>query len=278
LGQAIESCLGQKPAGYEVEVLVIDDGSTDETPAVCKRYFPAIRVIRSDNLGFGASLTRAITEASGEYVCLLDADDYFASDKLARLGGRIQSGRLFITHHAQMIDENGTVLVGRIGTGGNTSTLCVHRKAALSLCPAESELSFHPLNEAGHGETVPEILAFYRFHKSSMMRTHRADHWYNFQARVTHSLASRLQALSKSPPFWGEPKLLRAISNAYRSMAYYDEMEASLLAGNWPSAVSRIPSIFRFAFRSKNGIRTWHWKVAVRGLLNRAIRLEQPTH
>ncbi len=232
-----------------------------------------IRVIRSENLGFGASLTRAVTEASGQYICLLDADDYFTTDKLARVALAIQRGRLLITNYSQMVDERGNILAGRISCGGNTSSLCVQRNAALSLCPAESELSFHPLNEAGHGEIVPDALTYYRFHESSMMRRHRADDWYGFQARVTHSLAERLRVLSAAPPFWAEGKLLQAISNGYRSMAYYDEMEQSLLAGRWCAAVSRIPAIFRFALGSKSGIRMWHCKVAARGLFNRPIRL-----
>ena len=60
LAQAIESCLNQEQGDYQLEVLVIDDGSTDETPEVCQRYQGRIRTLRSDNKGFGASLDRAI--------------------------------------------------------------------------------------------------------------------------------------------------------------------------------------------------------------------------
>lgn len=79
LPEAIESALGQtyKP----VEVVVIDDGSTDDSHDVASRY-AAVRVLRQDHGGLGAARNAAIARASGEYLSFLDADDVWLPGKL----------------------------------------------------------------------------------------------------------------------------------------------------------------------------------------------------
>ena len=84
LGQAIDSALGQ--ANADVEVIVVDDGSTDETPAVIARYEgnPRFQSIRQPNAGLPATRNRGLAAATGEYICFLDSDDFFAPDKCAK--------------------------------------------------------------------------------------------------------------------------------------------------------------------------------------------------
>jgi len=85
LGQAIESVLSQTLT--DLEVLVVDDGSTDDTPAVARRYAaadPRVTVIAQENSGQPAiPRNRATERAAGEYVLCLDADDHLAPDVLA---------------------------------------------------------------------------------------------------------------------------------------------------------------------------------------------------
>jgi glycosyltransferase involved in cell wall biosynthesis len=73
---ALESALAQ--TFTDVEVLVIDDGSTDETAAiaaeVCARD-PRVRLIRQENRGLAGARNRALAHATGEYFALLDSDD-----------------------------------------------------------------------------------------------------------------------------------------------------------------------------------------------------------
>jgi glycosyltransferase involved in cell wall biosynthesis len=79
LGEAIESVLGQD---YEpVELIVVDDGSTDGSGDVA-RGFPGVHVVRQENAGNGAARNRAVEEASGELYAFLDADDRFTPGKL----------------------------------------------------------------------------------------------------------------------------------------------------------------------------------------------------
>ncbi len=82
VGEAIESVLGQE--GAEVEVVVVDDGSTDGSVAVAERFGDAVRVVRGEHAGIGAARNRGVGGARGEYVTFLDADDLWARGKLAR--------------------------------------------------------------------------------------------------------------------------------------------------------------------------------------------------
>ena len=79
LGEAIESALGQD---YEpIELIVVDDGSTDGTADVA-RSFAQAKVIQQENGGNGSARNRAVENASGELYAFLDADDRFTPGKL----------------------------------------------------------------------------------------------------------------------------------------------------------------------------------------------------
>ena len=82
LPDAINSALEQSHP--DVEVIVVDDGSTDHTPEVTAEYAdrPNIKLIRQANAGLSGARNRGFSEASGDYVCFLDSDDYFSSDKV----------------------------------------------------------------------------------------------------------------------------------------------------------------------------------------------------
>jgi glycosyltransferase involved in cell wall biosynthesis len=60
-----------------VDVIVIDDGSTDETARVAGSHGTSVRVLRQENLGQGAARNRGLSIARGEFVAFLDADDYW---------------------------------------------------------------------------------------------------------------------------------------------------------------------------------------------------------
>jgi glycosyltransferase involved in cell wall biosynthesis len=66
-----------------LEVIVVDDGSTDDSAAIAESYGPPVRVIRQSNQGESVARNRAISEARGEWVAFLDADDLWLPEKLA---------------------------------------------------------------------------------------------------------------------------------------------------------------------------------------------------
>lgn len=276
LAQAIDSCLNQEKGEYELEILVIDDGSTDNTPEVCQRYKDFIRVVRSENQGFGASLDRAIIEASGDYVCLLDADDYFASNKILSLLPFIQQSYLYIEHTKYFINSDDKLINSQVQEGGNTSTICIKREAALSLLPVQNEIFFHPLNSAGHGVKLDIPLSYYRIHDASMLGSKSASAWHRHLAEITHELADKLLLMAHSPPNWANAQTLKKISREYRAIAYYDAMEAALHIGQRKQALLAGIGILFAAIQSKSGVTIWHLKAIIRGgVLGRAISFER---
>lgn len=82
VGQAIRSVLNQTFTDYEI--VVVDDGSTDETPNVLAGFGDMIRVIRQENKGGSAARNAGIAAACGKYVAFLDADDQWKPCKLER--------------------------------------------------------------------------------------------------------------------------------------------------------------------------------------------------
>lgn len=81
LGAAIDSVLAQTRPPQEV--VVVDDGSLDATPAVIAGYGDRVRGIRQPRRGNASAVNRGITAVSGEYVAFLDADDLWTREKLA---------------------------------------------------------------------------------------------------------------------------------------------------------------------------------------------------
>jgi glycosyltransferase involved in cell wall biosynthesis len=79
--EAIDSVLFQKDV--DLEILVIDDGSTDGTRETLEEYGDRIRYIYQKNQGVAAARNLGIKMAKGEFISFLDADDFFLRGKLA---------------------------------------------------------------------------------------------------------------------------------------------------------------------------------------------------
>lgn len=80
LAEAIESVLAQ--TYRPLELIVIDDGSTDASGEIARSYGESLRYEHRENAGFGAARNRAVELASGHLLAFLDADDRFLPEKL----------------------------------------------------------------------------------------------------------------------------------------------------------------------------------------------------
>jgi glycosyltransferase involved in cell wall biosynthesis len=83
--EAIVSVLGQDFPASEMEILVVDDGSTDRTPEIVRKFEPRVRLLQKTNGGQASAFNAGIPEARGEIVSFLDGDDWWARNKLSRV-------------------------------------------------------------------------------------------------------------------------------------------------------------------------------------------------
>jgi glycosyltransferase involved in cell wall biosynthesis len=110
IGRAVDSVLAQDDPAREL--LVVNDGSTDDTRAVLDRYGDRITVIDQANRGMCAARNVAIRRARGVYIAFLDADDWWLPDKLGRQVALMeqQADIGFSSTAARVEDENGRLL------------------------------------------------------------------------------------------------------------------------------------------------------------------------
>jgi len=80
--RAIDSVLAQEL--LPEEIIVVDDGSTDNTPEILNSYLPKIQVVRQGNKGVSAARNRGIEVAGGKWIAFLDSDDEWMPDKLLK--------------------------------------------------------------------------------------------------------------------------------------------------------------------------------------------------
>jgi glycosyltransferase involved in cell wall biosynthesis len=108
LGKAIHSAQAQQYRPFEI--IVVDDGSTDDSAAVAARA--GVRLIRQPNLGLGAARNAGLAAATGEFIVFLDADDELLPDALdtgvATL--RAQPAASCVVRRSQLMDSLGRAL------------------------------------------------------------------------------------------------------------------------------------------------------------------------
>ena len=186
LRATIESILQQtRPA---TEVIVVDDGSTDDSAWIAASFGPPVRVIRQENRGESAARNRGIEAATGDWVAFLDADDLWLPTKLERQAEVIRSAPAdvvcvtcqFVLFGEGMEDRR-CELPPRydsahplremlLGYTVHVGAAVVYREAALrtpfpeEIRHAEDAIFFVFLRTQGRFLEVPEVLVRYRRH------------------------------------------------------------------------------------------------------------------
>jgi glycosyltransferase involved in cell wall biosynthesis len=109
LQRAIGSVLAQQlPNGLEsLQVIVVDDGSTDNTAVMMAEKFPGIIYIEQPNSGVSAARNRGLREANGEWIALLDSDDEWLPNKLLRQFEMLADSQLLVCHTQEIWIRNG---------------------------------------------------------------------------------------------------------------------------------------------------------------------------
>ncbi|MCY9872527.1 glycosyltransferase [Vibrio barjaei] len=94
------------------EILIVDDGSTDDTPNISKQLeskFEKVRVIRQENKGLGGARNTSIANAKGTYISFIDCDDDISDDYLATITANLDDTSDIFSFSYNRIDKKGRV-------------------------------------------------------------------------------------------------------------------------------------------------------------------------
>jgi glycosyltransferase involved in cell wall biosynthesis len=121
LARAVDSVLSQSYEGG-VEIVVVEDGSTDATADVLARYADKVTVIKGPRCGVSAARNAGVRAASGGLIAFLDADDAWLPDKLDRTVAALDADRncVLAYHDATEVDSRNIVLRSRHHPTGHT--------------------------------------------------------------------------------------------------------------------------------------------------------------
>jgi hypothetical protein len=202
--EAIVSVLEQDYPSSEMEVIVVDDGSTDRTPEIARKFEPRVRFIRKPNGGQASAFNAGIPEARGEFIAFLDGDDWWVRNKLTRaletfakepeLGfvghgdivaypdGRQQLHVLRESVRFQANTLEGALLFRRRGAFMGTCRMTVRSEILKSLVPVPESLTiqadeylFTLAATACQVRILAEPLFYYRIHESNAFQTRTND-------------------------------------------------------------------------------------------------------
>lgn len=281
---ALDGVLAQ--THHELEIIVVDDGSTDDTPAVCQAITdPRLRYIRQDNdrsFGLGAR-NRGMLEARGEWIALLDQDDLWAPQKLAaqlRLAQENPAlGCVFCP--ARLIDDDGIVTGYQsddLPEGEVYAHLLKRNRYYVSSGMFRRRLLFMagiPHESCGYADwqlwmslarhapvgVVHEYLCDYRIHAGSFLQQHLSANRLKVAAdnRIT-LLQQRHRIPATRPECLAEWRRGMKIVSGY----FFDAAEEAAAEGQWRVCLSGLRQAF--------GCAPWH-SLKPRVLLKRSWRL-----
>lgn len=105
--KAITSILNQDDSDVEFEIIVVDDGSTDNTGNIVQKYKGIVRYIKKENGGVSSARNLGAKYARGDYYIFLDADDYISKNLLHDIQKYIEIGADLIKWSPYIVDNNG---------------------------------------------------------------------------------------------------------------------------------------------------------------------------
>ena len=229
LAEAIDSVLNQTYTNYEI--IVIDDGSTDNTVEILEQYQDQIHYLYQENQGVSAARNQGISWAKGELIAFLDADDIFMAHKLEKQVAVFeQEPELGIVNSGfRLIRENGEFIadIKRWQTIPELTieTWILHQPVLPSammfrkqwlekvegfdtrwFSSEDVDLVFRLIAQGCLGRWLPEITIYYRRHD-------RSATWKNALKQAKNS-----EAMAEN--FFAQPDLPESISSLKKQFCF----------------------------------------------------------
>lgn len=247
IGQVIESVLAQTMPDWEL--IIVEDCSPDNTAQVVERYLddPRIKLIRNEqNLGECGSRNRALEAAQGEWITLLDADDWYEPQRLERLTRFAEENKVktVLDLRRSFYEGTGQTEVARISVVyPNPETPkeyslyeCVYGHIVEKPLMAHEIIRTHNLRyiqgilvggdylfniqylyRVGSLWVIPEVLYNYRIHPQSMIQQTKDD---------LSKLHTLYRALFSLPEVRGDRRLRKAARVDYRRVLAWRRYDA----------------------------------------------------
>lgn len=243
LPQAIDSVLAQ--SYEEWELIIVDDGSTDESQNIIQAYAdkePRIKPIFKQNGGQASAFNAGFAASCGDVLCFLDSDDYFAPAKLERIAAMMANGYDYVYNDNFSVDTDGVLCdddFKRYRYDGNnlflvyylskypgcvTSTLSIRRSLALCIFPIEDEEGWRIQADdpivfqaamMGRAKYFDEKLTYYRIHNSNghYGKKRSSDYLYDLLKKRNRLKDIALKKTGVSRTF---------LNNSYNLLAEFD--------------------------------------------------------
>jgi GT2 family glycosyltransferase len=257
--QAIVSVLEQDFPAADREIIVVDDGSTDRTPEIVKKFEPRVRLLRKENGGQASAFNAGIPECKGEIVAFLDGDDWWAPGKLRRVAdvfgsepavglvghgivnvqrdGREQAEILREGFRFQANTIEGARLFRRRGAFLGTSRMTIRAELLRRIGPVPEtieiqadEYLFTLAAVLAGAQILPEALTYYRLHEGNSFQL--ASHDLQKLRRKQKSLAILASSLSQQLENLGiDPQVRRTVIEYTQASA--DQLRL-VIDGGWP--------------------------------------------
>ncbi len=274
IGPALESLFLQTYPKEKREIIVIDDGSTDNTPEVLKKFDQNILHVRQQHQGISSARNAGISHAGGEIITFLDSDDLWYEERLQRVVERfVKDPRLGIVYHPiELINSEGVTIeknfYAAFGYEEGISGWVGNEMASGKIFSGGSSFAFrrdivdllYPLPEDvrrgvdyymtvifscyAPAEYIPQILGKYRVHSGNVTMSVGLDDRITL-ATINKDFAHTRQKVMEKISSLLPPHAKRLDFNILNRLQAKEMIFFHVLSGERANAIKKIPALFR---------------------------------